>query len=103
MYQSGSNQDPSKKRKHVRYKPDQMNTAKVQMAAETSSFQPELSALIYEEAYGGCCLVFVSPKTPNMRDRWRVQAGNLHPMMAEIVWIKKLDEALWKVGLKFLE
>lgn len=95
--------DPSKKRKHSRYRPDRMTMAKVQLDAVTSSFVPEAASLVYEESYGGCCLIIFSDRPVSLNDRWRVQIGTLHPMLSEIVWVKKLDDVIYKVGLKFLE
>ncbi len=95
--------DPSKKRKHVRYRPDKITTAKVQLEAVTSSFVAEATALVYEEAYGGCCLVLLSERAIANHDRWRIQVGSLHPMVAEVVWVKRLDDGIYKVGMKFLE
>lgn len=103
MDPNGLKDDPSKKRKHVRYRPDRLTVAKVQLEAVTSSFMAEASALVYEEAYGGCCLIIISNKPISMHEKWRIQVGHLHPMIGEVVWIKRLDEAIWKVGIKFLE
>lgn len=97
------NDDPGKKRKHVRYRPDRLTTAKIQLDAVTSSFVSEASALVYEESYGGCCLIVINERPVALQDRWRIQVGNLQPMIAEVVWVKRLDDAVYKVGMKFLE
>ena len=95
--------DPSKKRRHTRYRPDRLTTAQVQLDAVTSSFVSEATGLVFEESYGGCCVIIIHNRPISLQDRWRVQVGSLHPMVAEVVWVKRLDEFVYKVGLKFLE
>jgi len=103
MDYSKPSDDPSKKRKHSRYRPDRMTTAKVQLDAVTSSFVAEATALVFEESYGGCCLIIFSTHSISLKDRWKIQIGSLHPMLSEVVWVKKLDDIIYKVGMKFLE
>jgi len=103
MSKQEHDQDPAKKRKHVRYRPDKLTIARIQLEAVTSSFVSEASALVYEESYGGCCLILIHDRAIALQEKWRIQVGNLQPMTSEVVWVKRLDDAIYKVGLKFLE
>jgi len=103
MYKADGKNGLAKTRKHTRFRADRMTTAKVQSEAQTSSFMPECGALVYEEAYGGCCLIMLLDRPIDQGEKWRIQVGSLQPMTAEIAWAKVLDEGIWKVGLKYLE
>jgi hypothetical protein len=92
-----------RKRRYTRYRPNPLSQAKVQVSLESAAFQPEATALVYEEAFGGCAIIVIWEHAPNIHDQWRVQVGQLNPMVSEVVWFKKLDDSTWKVGLKFLE
>lgn len=90
-------------RKHTRFRPDTPSLAWVQFNLGEPSFKGDTHALVYEEAFGGCCLILMSEKTINLGARWAVKVGDLEPMEAEVVWCKNLDLDVWKLGLKFLE
>ncbi len=96
-------QEAVRKRKHTRYRPDRLTIAWVQFNPAAEDFETDVHALVYEEAFGGCCLVMMFDRPLELGLRWMVKVGDLNPMEAEVVWFKNLDQDVWKVGLKFLK
>jgi len=91
------------KRKHTRFRPDVPSLAWIQFDIRDTSFKADTHAIVYEEAFGGCCLILMAEKALTLGMRWNVKVGDLEPMGAEIVWCKNLDLDVWKIGLKFLD
>lgn len=91
------------KRKSIRFKPDLGSIALLDFAVE-GDFEPSVTGLICNESYAGCALVFAADIFKLKAGHTiRVQPGAIGPMPAEVVWVKRLDEELVKVGLKYLE
>jgi hypothetical protein len=67
-------------------------------------FRPSLVAMILEESpMGGCGLAMQI--TPDLKPGVKVRAkvGKLAPLLAEVVWVRVLDDRVMRVGLRYLE
>lgn len=92
------------KRKHIRFKPDPLDVAFVAFNQNVSEFQPDMAALIIEEApLGGCGLVIRFTEKLQVGDKCAVKVGRLSPLKAEVSWRKPLDNQVLRMGFKFLE
>lgn len=92
----------SSHRRFLRFKPDPGTYAMVQLGT-SGAFRPGLLALVVEEAYGGASLVVVSETPIKEKSNIRTQIGKLHPMTAEVCWVKKLAKDIYHFGIKFNE
>ncbi|MBI2571182.1 MAG: hypothetical protein HYV63_29605 [Candidatus Schekmanbacteria bacterium] len=98
------------RRRYIRFDPDPLDVAYVELAPKGDDFTPQFAALVFQEAYGGCGLVvhrkvaeedlesFLAPGT-----RCRLAVGNLDPIFAEVAWRETLDKTLYRIGFRYLE
>lgn len=94
----------AKRRRSIRFKPDAENQiAKIDIQNLEGKFTPSITALVVDEAYQGCGLVFQNQKGFEVGEVCRLQLGQIGPLQAEVRWKQKLDENLIKVGFRFLE
>lgn len=97
------------RRQHMRFPPDDVEIARIQFAdaePDPSTFRPEISGLVIKEAYGGAGLVTLSHGGRiDIREgaRCNVVVGNLGPLKAEVRWVKKLDDDIYKLGIAYLD
>lgn len=88
---------------HMRFKPDPMDAAMVDLKASTPAFEPTMSCLILNESFSGCALVIPTAFPISEGTFMRVKVGRMEPLRAEVVWTQRLDDELLKVGIRFLE
>ena len=88
---------------HVRFKPDPMEHALLDLRAQPGVFAPSCSALILNESFSGCALILQSLDTILPEKEIRVKVGKLDPLRAQIVWAQPLDKDIYKIGIQFLE
>lgn len=104
-----SDPDKSSQRRHMRFRPDQVEVALIQFSEaepEDFFFEAEAAGLVLEEAYGGCGLVTLShfeSAQPVEGMRCQVKVGKMGPMRAEIRWVKKLDDNVARIGLEYVD
>ena len=94
----------TKRRRSVRFKPDAENhIARIDVQNLEGQFAPQITALVVDESYDGCGLVFQNQKGFEIGEVCRLQVGQIGPFQAEVRWKQKLDEQLLKVGFRYLE
>ncbi len=91
-----------KPRKSIRFRPDPFTLAYFSFKP-TTPFKADLVALVLNESYTGCSLFFNTENKVKKDQKISIKVGQLAVMQAKIVWIKNLDENLFKVGIKFLD
>jgi len=89
-----------KVRHSIRFTPDPLTTALIELK-NNSTFKPSLVALVLNESFTGCALVLSCDQLLKKDQILKVKVGNLNPMMAKIIWVKHLEENIFKIGLKF--
>jgi hypothetical protein len=92
----------TKKRRHTRFKPDATSMTLVEFNPSENEFRADSSALTLEESFSGCCIILALKISNITENIWRVRVGDFAPLLAEVVWVKNLDENIYKVGLKYL-
>lgn len=89
-----------KPRKFTRFRPDPLTVAYLSLAS-SSNFEPELAAVVINEAYAGCSILLNSDETFKKDQKVQIKVGPLAVMKGKIVWIKNLEESIYKIGIKF--
>ena len=94
-------------RRFMRFAGNPMETAYVDLHPKRTRFTPTLAALIFQEAYGGCGLIFFNRDqlegTFNEGLQCMIKIGDLTPLPARAVWVKPVDSDVLKVGFEFLD
>jgi hypothetical protein len=91
-------------RSYLRFKPDPLDYAQIQLSHDGEDFQPDMVALIVEEApMGGCALVMHEHPAIAIDRICTIKLGGLTPLGARVVWIKELESDLIHVGYQFIE
>lgn len=91
-------------RRHIRYRPDQLQHALVMLRADAEVFEPDEVALILDEAaMSGAQLVMRLRPGLDSGAMVVVQLGRLEPVRAEVVWARPIEKDLVRIGLRFLE
>ncbi len=93
----------SKGRSFTRFKPDPLDVALIDFKPKAVKFEPQKVALLLNESFSGCALLMNTHDPIEKGKKVRIQVGRLSPMLGEIVWVKHLEEDLFKVGVKLLE
>lgn len=87
----------------LRFQPDPLDYALIDFSEGGLSFNPQAVALIANESYAGCALIFKFTEAAKSEGKIKVKVGRLAIMEAEVVWLKALDGSLLQMGVKFLE
>ena len=91
-------------RRHLRSPPDPTDFAQIDLDADPGKFTFQYVGLIKEEApMGGCSIVCLESVGLSQGKKLRIKVGRMSPVMAEIVWNRKIDEGVYSYGVKFLE
>lgn len=90
------------KRFLTRFKPDPLTVAYVDFS-KAKNFSPTNVAVVINESYSGCAIVMVSNNPINTGDKIKIKVGQLGEMKASIVWVKLLEENIFKIGVQMLE
>lgn len=91
------------RRRWTRFHPDVMTEGSVDIRAKKGKYSPTHRALVLDEAFKGCGLVVVGPFPLTVGDTLWVKVGQMDPMEAEIRWMEKLEDRIFKLGIFFLE
>ena len=91
------------KRTSIRFKPDDNALALIDLKPSNKGFNPSIPALILNESFTGCSVLFACDEDLKKGKKIRIKIGNLHPMKASLIWIKEFEESIFKVGIKLLE
>ncbi len=89
-----------KPRQFTRFRPDPLSVAYLSLG-NSSPFEPELVAVVINEAYAGCSILINSDETIKKDQKIQIKVGQLAVMKGKIVWIKNLEESIYKIGVKF--
>ena len=96
---------PKKKiqeRHSIRFSPDPLTVAVV-FQLNGKALTPALVALVLNESFSGCS-VLINHDVPFQKDqKVKIKVGQLAAMNAKVIWVKNLEESIFKIGLKFLE
>ncbi len=86
----------------TRFIPDPMTVALIdyELGAE---FNPFSAGIVDNESYGGCAVVLSTNNQIYSGQKIKVKVGHLEPMMANVVWVKKVKEKIFRIGIKYLE
>jgi|GEM_PF-881127 len=96
--------DSLQRRKSVRFPPDPLDYAVLDWSdSKDKQFQPGTVGLLVNESYSGCAVIIVSESKPQDGAKLRIKVGAIGPLGAEIVWIKNLDDTIYKLGIHFIE
>ena len=57
--------------------------------------------MVINEAYAGCSILINSDETIKKDQKIQIKVGQLAVMKGKIVWIKNLEESIYKIGVKF--
>jgi len=96
-------------RQYLRFPPQEWEIALIQCsdaATDESDFQPEIAGLVKEESRAGCGLVVLDRQIENqlaVGDRCQVKIGKLGLVVAEVKWIRAIDDGVSRVGLEFID
>ncbi len=90
-------------RQHIRFPPDALSVAHLDLSQDLSAFNPTLVGLIENESYTGCALIIYSATVPLMEQSLRIQVGSIGPLKGKFVWLKELDPKIYKVGIQYQE
>jgi hypothetical protein len=90
-------------RKFLRYQPDPQAVALIDLKANGREFKPTITAIILNESYSGCAIVFSDNEIVKKGTKVKIKIGPLEIMKAEVAWVKVLEENIQKVGVLLLE
>ena len=101
---AGKEGDAANKRRHIRFAPDPLDYAQIALDVEAPTFTPDFVALIVEESpMGGCGLAMLISDRIVSGTKVLAKVGRLTPLRSEVVWVRKIDEHIMRLGLRFLE
>ena len=98
-----TNTDAAKKRRQIRFTPENNITATIDLNANTKIHAPSLLALVFSESFGGCGVLMLLSRHLQIADTCKVQIGELAPARAEVVWRVQLDDQSMKIGFRLME
>lgn len=94
---------PERKTRSIRFKPDNEDYAVIGQLNDNGQLETDKMALILTESYSGCGLVVVDGSDFQIGQQHHLKVGDVGPVLSEIVWIKQVDEDLYRLGFKYLK
>lgn len=92
-----------KDRRWTRYLNDHTSVVQLDIKNRSIKFTPTHNALLINEAFKGCGVVVNASDEFTVGEILKVKVGELEPLEAEIRWIEKLDNQVYKLGLFYLD
>lgn len=81
--------------------------ALIEFSVQNEDFQPSYKGLIVDSSLGGCGIVTVSKNFKLFQENKilyvKVSEENNITIKTEIVWFKKIDNNIFRLGLKYLD
>ena len=91
------------RRKYIRAAPDPNEYVQIDHNLD-GDFSFDYAGLVVEESpLGGCSIVGLKSVGLQVGDHRRMKVGHMAPLRSEVVWLKELDEQVFRYGIKFLE
>jgi hypothetical protein len=88
----------------LRFAPDPGTFAAIDMSLDLDvKFAPQHFALVFSESFSGCGLIVYNNRGIKEGSQFRIQVGQLTPMLAEVKWRKDLDKEVARVGCVYIE
>ena len=87
----------------IRFQPDPLDHAQIDFNFEGKDFTPTAVALIMNESYTGCSLIVKTNEPVTANHKIKVKVGRIGILSAKVVWVKKLEDSLFQIGVQFLE
>ena len=87
-----------KKRKSIRFNPEENNIVTLLYNVDDGE-KIGKTGFLRDESYTGCCVIFRKPFPLKKGENVQINIGKIQNIVAEIKWIKDIDEILVKVGL----
>lgn len=86
----------------TRFDPEPMELGYIDFSSG-KTFNPQMVGIVLNESYGGCSLVVACNSELIAGQMFKAKIGNIDPLKATFMWVKHLEENIYKVGVKFLE
>ncbi len=96
-------------RRYLRFPPDEWEVALIQCSDEMvdeDKFKPEIAGLVMEESRAGCGVVVLDRQLADRiesGDRCLVKVARLGVVLAQVRWIKTLEDGISRMGLNYIE
>lgn len=87
----------------IRFTPDPLTIAVLFSENSPPSETLSIVGLVLNESFGGCAILINHDGGLKKDLKLKIKVGQLSPMRANVIWVKNLEESIYKVGLKFLE
>ncbi|MDJ0597796.1 MAG: PilZ domain-containing protein [Crocosphaera sp.] len=89
-----------KRRKHHRYYDSQGSS--VELIIDRQEMQQSLKGMIIDDSFTGCGLIVISEEKLYVGQLCNLKIQELDPLLCQIIWLKKLDKNLTRIGMKYL-
>ncbi len=99
----------AEKRRHLRFPPPEWEIALIQCTDAPLSedeFEPQIAGLVMEESHVGCGLVVIQRLLEDRLaegDRCMVKVARLGIVLAQVRWIRPIDDGVARLGLHYLD
>ncbi|MGK7941902.1 MAG: PilZ domain-containing protein [Crocosphaera sp.] len=87
-------------RKHQRYYNSQGSA--VELLTDVEEMTQSVKGMIIDDSFGGCCLIVITEDKILNGQLCKLKIKNLDPILCQIVWLKKLDKNIIRLGLRYL-
>ena len=87
-------------RKHQRYHNSQGSP--VELLTDVEEMTPSFKGMILDDSFEGCGLIVITEEKLLNGQLCKLKIKNLEPILCQIVWLKKLDKNLTRLGLRYL-
>ncbi len=100
---------PSDQRRYLRFPPQEWEIALIQCsdaATDEENFRPEIAGLVWEESRAGCGLVVLDRQLKEQLkagDQCQVKVASLGIVLAEVMWIRPVEDGISRIGLRYID
>ncbi|MDJ0508004.1 MAG: PilZ domain-containing protein [Crocosphaera sp.] len=87
-------------RKHQRYYNSQGSS--VELLTDAEEITQSFKGMILDDSFGGCGLIVITEEKLLNGQLCQLKLKNLDPILCQIVWLKRLDKNILRLGVRYL-
>ncbi|EAZ91892.1 PilZ domain-containing protein [Crocosphaera chwakensis] len=88
------------KRKDQRYYNSQ--GASIELLIDGQEIQQSFKGMIIDDSFSGCGLIIIGEKKLYIGQLCNLKMQGIDPILCQIVWLKRLDNNITRIGVKYL-
>lgn len=89
------------KLRSTRFNANSLDYSLLEFEPLSENFKPGLVGIIFNESYTGVSILIKYEDEITEDMKVRIKVGNIDPLEGKVVWIKKLEPGVYRLGIQY--